>query len=95
MERRTRAPGEADDATLVLEARAVASAERAGNVARGGTRGSSGTRDAERGERNAASLIRAQAAAVALEEEVREMERRLDRARFGAGMAVNRSAEVS
>ena len=94
VERRTRAPGEADDATLVLEARAVASAEARGERRAAERAGRLG-RDAERGERNAASLIRAQAATVALEEEVREMERRLDRARFGAGMAVNRSAEVS
>jgi hypothetical protein len=42
-------------------------------------------RDAERLERRSDALVRAQAATIALEEDVRDMERRLERARFGAG----------
>jgi hypothetical protein len=47
-------------------------------------------RDAERLERRSDALVRAQAATIALEEDVRDMERRLERARFGAGGSVAR-----
>ena len=60
-----------------LEARARARAEAAGERAAAERAGREG-RAAERAGRQATSLVRAQAATIALEEEVRALERRLD-----------------
>ena len=66
-----------------LEARAVAGVQ-AGGRRREAERVGAGGKVAEAETKGAERLLRAQAKTVALEEEVRAMERRLDRARYGA-----------
>ena len=66
-----------------LEARAVAGVQAAGRR-REAERVGAGGKVAEAETKGAERLLRAQAKTVTLEEEVRAMERRLDRARYGA-----------
>lgn len=72
-------------ATSLNTHRASRSPARAASGSPGGSPSSSSGKDAARAERQSASLLKAQAETVRLEAEVRAMERRLERTRFGAG----------
>ena len=71
-----------------LEAKALGDVENTGERDAAARVGKSG-RNADAAERRSVELVKAQATTIALEEEVRAMERRLDATRYGAGVVAN------
>ena len=71
-----------------LEAKALGDVENTGERDAAARVGKSG-RNADAAERRSVELVKAQATTIALEEEVRAMERRLDATRFGAGVVAD------